>query len=96
MYAHVTTYRLGTPDRSELELCRFRETDEPVSDQTAMTIASWWHSPASTCRNLTALSHGLPFDTTELAAEIAREVTDADDAAALNAWLGWLEVHLPD
>lgn len=90
MYAHVTTYRLG----SEAEVNRDKESDGTISDQSARTIASWWHSPAPSCRPITALSHGLPFDTKELRETIAREITDASDESALIEWLDNLEAIL--
>lgn len=96
MYAHVTTYRLGTSAEVADEIEHAAETGEPISDQTARTIASYWHSPAPTCRALTALSHGRPFDTDDLAAEIRREVTHPDDRDALAAWLEHLADLLAD
>lgn len=94
MYAHVTTYRLGTSDEVAADPGYARESDDvgPVSDQTARTIASWWHSPAQTA--IVALSHGRPFDTEELRDEIRREVTDETDAIALTDWVDALEFHL--
>lgn len=95
MYAHVSTYRLGTSDEVETDL-EWTAEHGGLSDQSARTIASWWHSPAATCRNITALSHGLPFDTDELAEEIQREITDDRHAVALLGWLDTLEAHLSD
>jgi hypothetical protein len=87
MYAHVTTYRLATSAEVTADVAHADETGEPISDQTARTLASWWQSPASRCRNIAALSHGMPFDTDELADEIGREISDPTDADALFAWL---------
>lgn len=87
MYAHVTTYRLGTSSEIYEDIWRATETGEPISDQTARTIASYWHSLSERARNLTALSHGLPFDTDNLAHEITHEITDPDDRDALTEWL---------
>lgn len=96
MHAHVTTYRLGTSTEVADDIARAAETGEPIADQTARTIASWWHAPARTCRAITALSHGRPFDTADLADEIAREITDPGDADALTAWLEHLTALLAD
>jgi hypothetical protein len=67
-----------------------------ISDQAARTIASWWHSPAPTCRAITALSHGRPFDLDELLAEIPRKVNDLADADALMTWAIHLAEHLAE
>jgi hypothetical protein len=72
------------------------ENAEVVSDQAARTIASWWHSPAPTCRAITALSHGRPFDTDELLAEMPREVEGLADADALMIWAVYLAELLAD
>lgn len=90
MYAHVTTHHLGSEDEVNAELA----SDLVINDQTARTIASWWHSSAETSRNITCLSHGLPFDTDGLAEEIDREISDPDHQRALSAWLDQLVQHL--
>ena len=95
MYAHVTTYRLGTEEETHADMAA-ETPDAAINDQAARTIASWWHSPAPTCRNITALSHGLPFDTEELRDEISREITDHADQTALLEWLDVLEAILSD
>lgn len=92
MHAHVTTYRLSTSDEVAAEM----STEDVLSDQGARTIASYWHSPSAYARNITALSHGLPFDTDELRDEISREITDTEDAAALTEWLDMLEAILSE
>lgn len=90
MYAHVTTYRLGTSAETLPEI----ESGE-LSDQAARTIASWWHSPAPSCRAITSLSHGLPFDTDDLRREVeAGRVGDPAEAEALLTWLASLEAAL--
>lgn len=92
MYAHVTTYRLGTSAETLPEI----ESGE-LSDQAARTVASWWHSPAPSCRAITSLSHGLPFDTDDLRSELERgEVGDPAEAEALLTWLASLELALMD
>ena len=96
MYAHVTTYRLGTSAETDPEIEHALESGEPVSDQAARTIASWWHAPSPNCAAITALSHGLPFDTEDLAREIEREVTEPAHRNALAAWLIALETLLTD
>lgn len=96
MYAHVTTYRLGTSAEVADEIEHAAATGDPISDQTVRTIASYWHSPAPTCRNLTALSHGRPFDLAGLADEIVREVGDVDDRDALEVWADALADLLAD
>lgn len=67
-----------------------------IDDQTASTIASWYHSPSDCCRMITALSHGMPFDTEVLKQEIHDEIAPIDerDAAALTHWLDALEARL--
>ena len=96
MYAHVTTYRLGDSSEVDQDKAYAQDTGEAVSDHTARTIASWWHSPAENSRNITALSHGRPFDTAELRDEISREITDPADSEALLTWLEALEAHLSE
>lgn len=91
MHAHVTTHRLGSQAEVEADVAAAAWRTGPISDQTARTIASWWHSPADTCRNITSLSHGIPFDTVGLAEEIRREITDELDAKVLLEWLEHLE-----
>ena len=91
MYAHVTTYRLSTGAEVQVDMERSRHNGETVSDQSARTIASWWHAPSPRCEAITALSHGLPFDTDQLRTEIAREITEPNDAEVLTEWLDNLE-----
>ena len=92
MYTQVTTYRLGMSAETLSDMARCRDRGEVVSDQTARTIASWWMSPSVYSRNLTALAHGLPFDTEELLVEVEREVTDHDEREAMRAWVYALEL----
>jgi hypothetical protein len=97
MYAHVMTYRLGSDDETRADMdYAAREEGAVVMDQTARTIASWWHSPARHTAPLLALSQGRPFDTVELREVIGREVEDPADSDALLAWLDTLEVILSD
>lgn len=92
--AHITarnpnlTYAVAIEQR-DLALA----THTPLPDETARTIASWYHSPGPCCQHTTALSHGLPFDTDELRAEIHYEIEpiDARDAEALQQWLRRVE-----
>jgi hypothetical protein len=91
MYAHVNTYRLGESAEVEAELA----SENVISDQTARTIASWYHSPADRDRNMTCLSHGLPFDTDGLRREAERDMFP-EEAAAMLAWLDELEALLQD
>lgn len=86
MEAHVNTYRLASEKEVEEDLTQY-----VVSDQTARTIASWWHSPSQYSRNITALSHGRPFDTEELRDEVLREIADDEHQTALLHWLDNLE-----
>lgn len=101
MYAHVNTYRLGSSEEVAAEITWAEESGDIISDQSARTIASWYHSPAAGSRNITALSHGLPFYTDALREEIEREIVPAadgegqqGDATALTAWLDALEANL--
>lgn len=94
MKTSVNTYRLGTSKETYDDIEYAWAMGSVVSDQTARTIASYWHSPAITSRNLTALSHGKEFDTDELREEIEREVTHPDDANALRAWVDHLDGFL--
>lgn len=94
MKTSVNTYRLGTSKETYDDIEYAWAMGSVVSDQTARTIASYWHSPANTCRNLTALSHGKEFDTDELREEIDREITHPDDANALRAWVDHLDGFL--
>ncbi|WGY03668.1 hypothetical protein QI633_07845 [Nocardioides sp. QY071] len=87
MYAHVSTYRLGTSEETCDDVWSSAETGDPISDQSARTIASWWHWYDGSCSNITALSRGRPFDTDELADEIRREIKHPDDRGALLVWL---------
>lgn len=91
MYAHVNTARLSSSDEVNQEILDWQNTGRTISDQTARTIASWWHAPNARCRNITALSHGLPFDTEKLSEEVAREVADPANAEALSVWIDDLE-----
>lgn len=91
MYAHVSTYRLGSTAETYDDIAHCWDRGEVVTDQTARTIASWWMSPADNSRNLAALAHGLPFDTDDLLTEVAREVGNPDDREALLAWTYDLE-----
>lgn len=101
MYAHVTTHHLGTyaatieeRDVALADHCHGRL----LSDQAARTIASWYHSPGECCTQVTALSHGMPFDTDGLRTQIHYEIypIDSRDAEALTAWLDHLEALLAD
>jgi len=91
MYAHVTTYRLGTSAETYDDIARCWDRGEVVSDQSARTLASWYMTPGKGSESLTALAHGLPFDTDDLLTEVHREVTDPDDRDALLAWTYNLE-----
>lgn len=91
MYAHVTTHRLGTSAETYDDIAHAWDRGEVVSDQTARTIASWYMSPGKGSESLTALAHGLPFDTDDLAAEVRREVTHPDERDALAAWVANLD-----
>jgi hypothetical protein len=95
MYAHVTTYRLGISAEVESDLNRHRPEGDVVSDQTARTIASWWHAPTG-CPAITALSHGRSFDTDDLRDEIGREITEPRMREAMLDWLENLEDLLSD
>jgi hypothetical protein len=86
MYAHVTTYRLGSTAETYDDIAHCWDRGEVVTDQTARTIASWYMSPSKGSESLTALAHGLPFDTDDLLSEVRREVTNPDDREALLAW----------
>lgn len=88
MYAHVNTYRFGEESEVNAEL----EAGLVISDQTARTIASWWHSPLQEA--IKRLSHGMPFDTDDLAREIDNEIADLGHAEAMHAWLDHLVAHL--
>lgn len=87
MYAHVTTYRLSSSPETYDDMTHCWDRGDVVSDQSARTIASWYMSPGAGSESLTALAHGLPFDTDALADEVAREVSDPDDHDALAGWL---------
>lgn len=94
MHAHVTTYRLGTSVETYDDIAHCCDRGEVVSDQTARTIASWYMSPGKGSESLTALAHGLPFDTDDLLTEVGREVTEPDDTEALLAWVYNVEALL--
>ena len=96
MYAHVSTYRLGTSAETYPEIDRAMESGKVISDQTARTIASWWHAPRG-CPATTALSHGLPFDTEELTLELERDdFPPCAERDALLAWVADLEALLSE
>lgn len=74
-----------------------------LTDDMAVTVASWWHSPSTVDRPITALSHGLPFNATDLANAVDQnlhqarragqnEVADLDQLAALGRWARGLYV----
>lgn len=101
MYAQISTAFLGTyavtiEDRNLANL-NHPPHNHVITDQTARTIASWYHSPGECCTHITALSHGMPFDTDALREQIHDEIEpiDADDAHALLDWLHHIEVSLP-
>lgn len=96
MYAHVTTYRLSESSEFISELEHARKTGEIISDQTARTLASYWHSPTKSCEAITALSHGRPFDTEVLRDQIMGEISNLDDRFALIDWLDQLEALLSE
>lgn len=87
MRANVNTYRLGTSEEVEADIAWAAPLWQSVSDQTARTIASWYHSPAPRDANLTALSHGRWFDTKGLREEIERDL----DGAHYEAMIQWLD-----
>lgn len=96
MYAHVTTYRHGEQEETDREIFACLESGEVISDQTARTIASWYHSSSMGSRHITALSHGRPFVTEDLEHEIKRDVDDPGLRTLLLAWLGVLVTQLEE
>lgn len=74
----------------------------PVSDDIAQTIASWYHSGSRVDEPLTALSHGLPFDSAELVSRLDALLGSAEFAGtvavvelhALRDWVLAREPHL--
>lgn len=95
MHAHVTTYRLGSGPETEDDIRSAFDNADTIMDQTARTIASWYHAPRG-CPNITALSHGLPFDTAGLREEAARDVSDFAHREALLDWIESLEALLSE
>ena len=89
MQVKITTGPLAT----ESEVFADRAFNTVISDTTARTIASWWHSPAPTSANITRLSHRLEFDTDELRTEIEREISDTGERDALLKWLDSVETR---
>lgn len=68
-----------------------------LTDSMARTVASWWHSPSRVDAPITALSHGLPFRSTELVESIDATLAwaekqgqnppeDLDQLRALRKW----------
>ncbi len=65
-----------------------------ISDKDAQRIASYWHSPSPRDRNITALSHGRPFDKAGLIAELERDLQgfadpSGDEHDELEQLLDW-------
>lgn len=85
---HVT-YAVAIAQRDTTTAMSAHPGQYVVSDRVAATIASWYQSPAENSRHLTALSHGMPFDTDALLAEIHDEIDpiDSRDAVALRHWV---------
>ena len=98
MKVNVKTYRLSTSEEveSELERVHRKDYDGDISDQAARTIASWYHSPAPRAQALTALSHGVEFDTVELSEDIERANMYPREYVAMRNWLSSLESLLSD
>lgn len=78
------TLGMGQEVDDEVEVCL--RSGAIISDRGARTVASWWHSPAPGCRNITRLSHGLEFDADELTFEVIREVSDPGHRKVLLDW----------
>lgn len=79
------------------------QAGEVISDETARTIASWYHSPAAIDTPITALSHGLEFDDYALWERVSRMiesgqfVSDTCTCAPreLVALKAWVESRMP-
>jgi hypothetical protein len=101
MLAHIprvehVTYACAIEQRDIIVAMSAHPGHYVIPVEVAQTIASWYHSPADGCRNITALSHGMPFDTVALMEEIRLEIQpiDAKDAAALLHWVDAEEARL--
>ncbi len=78
------------------EMARAEQANEVISDAAAVTIASWFQSPAGCDREITALSHGVEFDPDELHVALSFETDRAPGweqvaRAELAALLDWAE-----
>lgn len=101
MLAHVhrvqhVTYAVATEQRDMITAMSAHPGHYVISIEVAATIASWYHSPGECCTQITALSHGMPFETEALRSEIHDEVVPIDerDAVALLHWLDAEEARL--
>lgn len=91
-----TTYAVAMEQRDITIAMSAHPGHYVIDDRVASTIASYYHSPGDCCRHITALSHGMPFDTQALIQEIHDEIAPIDtrDAAALTHWANALEDRL--
>ena len=102
MLAHVptarehATYAVAIEQRDMVTAMSAHPGHYVIDDRVASTIASWYHSPGECCTNITALSHGMPFDTKALMQEIDDEIRPIDpkDADVLIHWTDALEARL--
>jgi hypothetical protein len=65
MLAHIprvehVTYACAIEQRDIIVAMSAHPGHYVIPVEVAQTIASWYHSPADGCRNITALSHGGP------------------------------------
>jgi hypothetical protein len=70
----------------------WRERGEPIDDDTAQTVASWWYSPGTPAM-VTFVTRGLIPDASALREEIfweRRAVRGLPEHEELDALLGWL------
>jgi hypothetical protein len=90
-----TTYAVAIEQRDMVTAMSAHPGHYVIDDRVASTIASWYHAPGDCCTNITALSHGMPFDTQALLQEIEQEIRpiDAKDAAVLTHWADALEAR---
>ena len=93
--AEHVTYAVAIEGRDTTTAMSAHPGHYVISDRVAATLASWYHAPGECCTNITALSHGMPFDTEGLRTEIHDEIAPIDerDAAALQHWLDALEAR---
>lgn len=93
----MTTMTTARPTGSRVTVARDLARGGIITDETAMTIASWYASPGAVGQHLAALATTGTVDTDDLLDDIDRTLLDygddTDERDELIALAAWVKFH---